>query len=119
MPKTRATARVAARPDPDAWGDDELMTLAEAAALFWPQGPISERTLRCAIRDSRLPISKVARRFFVTKIALRELSKCELVAKSRGAPATRADEGLFDDDHAMLRRTRTSAGRRRFFDAPS
>lgn len=109
----RTTARVLVRPDPDAWGDDELMTLAEAAALFWPQGPIVERSLRCAIRDSRLPCSRVARRIFVTKTALRELSKCEFVAKSRHAPARGMDDGLFDDDQAMLRRTRTATGRRR------
>jgi hypothetical protein len=48
MPRTAATARVTTRPDPSQWQDDELMTLGEAAALFCPDGPFSERTLRTA-----------------------------------------------------------------------
>jgi hypothetical protein len=59
--------RVAQHPNPAAWEDDELMSLGEAARLFWPHGPITERTLRTAIRDGRLPISQVAGKFFVTK----------------------------------------------------
>ena len=70
MPRTAEITRVAARPDPEEWRDDELMTMAEAAALLWPEGPITERTLRTAVRDGRLPISKVAGKFFVTKIAV-------------------------------------------------
>ena len=45
--------RVAQRPDPAAWGEDELMSLGEAARLHWPDGPIRERTLRTAVRDGR------------------------------------------------------------------
>jgi hypothetical protein len=63
MPRTAATARVTTRPDPSQWQDDELMTLGEAAALFCPDGPFSERTLRTAVRDGRLPISQVAGKF--------------------------------------------------------
>jgi hypothetical protein len=33
--------RVAARLDPQDWSADELMTLAEAAALLWPSGPLT------------------------------------------------------------------------------
>lgn len=69
--------RVADRPDPRSWGDDELMTLSEAARLHWPHGPITEHTLRTAVRDGRLAISQVAGKFFVTKRALADLSTCE------------------------------------------
>jgi hypothetical protein len=82
-----ATPRVAARPDPAAWGENELLSLAEATALFWPDGPITERTLRTAVRDGRLPISLVARKFFVTKTAIASLSRCEPLATGR-RPAT-------------------------------
>jgi hypothetical protein len=30
----KTTPRIAARPDPAAWADEELMTLGEAVALF-------------------------------------------------------------------------------------
>ena len=42
--------RVAARPDPSMWADDELMTFAEAASLMWPQGPLTASSLRTAYR---------------------------------------------------------------------
>jgi hypothetical protein len=42
--------RVAARPDPSMWADDELMTFAEAASLMWPQGPLTASSLRTDAR---------------------------------------------------------------------
>ncbi|MCS3928989.1 hypothetical protein M2175_004020 [Bradyrhizobium elkanii] len=69
--------RVKIRPDPSQWDDDELMTLAEAAMLMWPNGPLTETSLRTAVRDRRLAISVVAGKFLVTKAALRALSLCK------------------------------------------
>ncbi len=106
MPRTAANDRVTARPDPSQWRDDEIMTLREAAALFWPDGPFSERTLRTAVRDGRLPISQVARKFFVTKASLRVLSVCEPLRPARlGADALRGGGGL-ENDLAAIRRMR-------------
>lgn len=80
---TKRTDRVAERPDPAAWGDDELMNLSEAARLHWPcGGPITERTLRKLVRDGRLPISRLAGKFFVTRRALSRLSECTTVSPS-------------------------------------
>jgi hypothetical protein len=62
--------RVAARPDPAAWGDDELMTLAEAASLMWPQGPLTASSLRTAYRAGELEVAMIARKLLVTKRAL-------------------------------------------------
>jgi hypothetical protein len=95
------------------------MNLAEAAALFWPQGPISERTLRTAVRDRRLPISVVARKFYVTKAALRVLSRCEPIPPRRGSTAgreedqaaNRGDAGVFDSDLAAIHAMATRVGR--------
>ncbi|WP_027574000.1 hypothetical protein [Bradyrhizobium sp. WSM1743] len=72
-------ARICARPDPATWRDDELMTLAEAAALFWPEGPLTETSLRTAVRDHRLAISRIAGKFFTTKRAIAALEICEIV----------------------------------------
>jgi hypothetical protein len=73
---SRRIDRIAQRPDPAAWEEDELMSLREAARLHWPHGPITERTLRTAVRDGRLPISRLAGKFFVTRRALSTLSDC-------------------------------------------
>lgn len=53
----RASVRIAQRPRPELWDPDELMTLAEAAAVFFPDGPFSLSSLRTAIRDGDLAIA--------------------------------------------------------------
>lgn len=68
--------RVAARPDPTLWGEDELMSLAEAAHLFWPMGPLTERSLRTAVNDGDLPVKIVARKILTNRRAVQEMSKC-------------------------------------------
>lgn len=73
---TATPIRVVRRPDPALWDTDELMTLSEATALFWPDGPLTVRSLRTAIRDRRLPVSVIAGKHFVTKRALAEMSTC-------------------------------------------
>jgi hypothetical protein len=113
MQKHSIMPRVSARPNPDEWGEDELMTLAEAEALFWPHGPISERTLRTAIRDGRLPISQVARKFFVTKAALRSLSTCKPIASDADCAERSAKPSAFERDLAAVRAMRTGSGKRR------
>jgi len=50
---TKPPRRVAARPDPQMWSPGELMTFAEAAALFWPDGPLTASSLRTAFRYMR------------------------------------------------------------------
>lgn len=86
-------SRVTTRPDPEQWGEHELMSLAEAAALMWPQGPLTETSLRTAVRQGRLPISKVAGKFLTTRAALAMLAVCERlpaepVSQGSSAPAT-------------------------------
>jgi hypothetical protein len=78
--------RVRARPDPALWADDELMTLVEVAALYWPDGPLTETSLRTAVRDGRLPISQIAGKFFVTKTALRSLTVCQPFCAGTSVP---------------------------------
>jgi hypothetical protein len=45
--------RVARRPDPAAWSEDELVALHEAVALLWPLGPVTVSTLRTAMAACR------------------------------------------------------------------
>ncbi|WP_156635687.1 hypothetical protein [Methylobacterium sp. Leaf123] len=78
---TRVPPRIADRPRPEEWTDDELLTLPEAAALFWPAGPITTNTLRTAGRDGSLAITKVAGKFFTTPMAIRRMGLDEIGGK--------------------------------------
>ncbi len=67
--------RVAARPDPAQWRDDELLTFAEAAALLWPQGPLTASSLRTAYRAGELETVMIARKLMTTRAALRAMQE--------------------------------------------
>ncbi|MGA2491471.1 MAG: hypothetical protein ABSF67_00820 [Roseiarcus sp.] len=106
--------RVAARPDTQQWGLDELMTLAEAAALHWPTGPLTARSLRTAVDDGLLPVVMVARKLLTSRRAIQEMGRCSTRMKpetgrkpdspSTGAKASRqAAEDAFD---RLMRETR-------------
>lgn len=77
-------ARVAARPDPKDWGEDELMTLPEAAALLWPEGPLTTHSLRVAVRDGVLAVAVVAGRYLTTRKAIAEMSSCRRLGVGGG-----------------------------------
>lgn len=70
--------RIQGRSDPKDWGDDELMTLAEAAALFWPEGPLTTTSLRTAERDNKLEVAHIAGKLLTTKAAIVRMSACHL-----------------------------------------
>ena len=65
--------RIAMRPDPKDWDNDESLTLDEAAALFWPHGPLTTTSLRTAIKDKQLAFVAVAGKFLTTPAALKEM----------------------------------------------
>lgn len=67
--------RVAARPDPKDWADDELLTFAEAAALLWPSGPLTASSLRTAYRAGELEVVMIARKLLVTKADLAAMTE--------------------------------------------
>ena len=68
-------ARVEARPDPAAWRDDEALTLAEAARLFFPDGPLSEKSLRHAAAHGQLGAVRVAGKLLTTAGAVRRMMR--------------------------------------------
>ena len=79
--------RVRRRSSPAEWDPDEPMTLTEAVAVFFPEGPLSVASLRTEIRKGRLRASKVAGRLFVTPADLRSLFAPERwagLARDRG-----------------------------------
>lgn len=76
-PRTpRLPLRVENRPSPDQWSDDELLTLDEAAHLFWPNGPLTTTSLRTAVRDRQLDVARIAGKILTCKAALRRMSAC-------------------------------------------
>jgi hypothetical protein len=93
MARTAAPTRVKARPDPLQWRDDELLTLDEAAALFWPAGPLSTASLRTAHRNGQLAVAIIARKFLTTKAAVEAMARESLnVMASRPAVRERHPE---------------------------
>jgi hypothetical protein len=76
--------RVRERPDPESWGEDELITLAEAAELFWPKGPLRTASLRTAARDGQLAIAAIAGKFMTTPRALKEMATCAMMKRPSG-----------------------------------
>jgi hypothetical protein len=74
-PKTIRPLRVERRPDPREWADDELMTLPEAAALFWPEGPLTTTSLRTAVRDRMLEVAEIAGKVLTTKAGRRRFHR--------------------------------------------
>jgi hypothetical protein len=53
----------------------ELMTFAEAAALMWPDGPLTASSLRTAYRAGELEVVVIARKLLVTKRALAAMAE--------------------------------------------
>lgn len=64
------------------------MTLAEAAVVFFPDGPLTLSSLRTAIRDGALAVARVAGKILSTPRAIREMTKPYSVAKPK-----RRDQG--------------------------
>src|ERR1700676_1896556 len=68
--------RVAKRRRPEDWKGDELLTLSEAAFLFWPEGPLTTTSLRTAVRDGMLDVVEIAGKLLTTPNAIRRMSAC-------------------------------------------
>lgn len=65
--------RIRRRSDPAQWDLEEPLTLAEAVALLFPEGPLTVASLRTEIRKGRLRFSRVAGRLFVSRAAINSL----------------------------------------------
>jgi hypothetical protein len=91
MPKRKIDklARAKARSDPAQWGEDEVMTLVEAAVVFFPHGPLTLSSLRGAAAAGTLEIAKVAGKDLTTPRAIRKLVKPSCLA----AKPSRHDSG--------------------------
>jgi hypothetical protein len=50
--------------------------LPEAAALMWPNGPLTVSSLRTAVRDGQLQVVVVAGKILTNRAALRKMGTC-------------------------------------------
>jgi hypothetical protein len=115
-PKRKGTSgsgvppRVLLRPHPSQWSDDELMSLPEAVALFWPKGPLTISSMRTAIRNCQLPYADIAGKFLINKSGIAALSVCRSRSQVRQSPptvpATHSSSGALD----RIRQLRETAG---------
>ena len=80
--------RVEKRPRPEQWVDDEPMTLVEAAAVFFPEGPLTVASLRTTIRRGELAYVMRAGKMLTTPGAMRDMMKPQF--RVRGDPPDRA-----------------------------
>jgi hypothetical protein len=117
MMKPDLPPRVAARPDPAQWRLDEFLTLAEAAILFWPDGPIKTASLRTAQRDGQLAVARVAGKVLTTRGAVEDMIRGALLAapraprrkaERRAPPAKHPDEELRAKIEALVSPARTN-----------
>ncbi len=67
--------RVAARPLPEQWRDGEPMSFLEAAQVFFPEGPFSDRGLRHAAKGGQLDRVEINGRHFTTPEAIRSMTR--------------------------------------------
>jgi hypothetical protein len=82
--------RVAARPRPEDWAEDDPLRLEEAVAIFAGRLPITVALLRNEIAKGRLVPAKVAGKYFVTPLQLRELFRpCPAPPKVPGSICAR------------------------------
>jgi hypothetical protein len=68
--------RIARRPQPAMWDLDELLTLEEAAALHWPEGPLTARSLRTAAENGALGTVMIARKRLTSRRNILAMSQC-------------------------------------------
>jgi hypothetical protein len=79
-------SRVVERNDPQAWAEDDLLTMAEAAMLFWPRGPLRAASLRNAAKNGQLAIVIIAGKMMTTKKALKNMANCTAAKRHEVAP---------------------------------
>ena len=98
----RRPPRVKSRPDPSDWGLTEILTLRESAALYWPNGPLTERSLRTAVRDGTLGVTWIAGRLYTTKESILAMTRCTNERTTRPRRPARGAEPPAEGEAAQV-----------------
>jgi hypothetical protein len=81
--------RAKRRPHPEDWGPDEPMTLIEAVAVFFPDGPLTLSSFRTEIAAERLEVARVAGKDLTTPRAIRKMmTPCRAAKPNRPVSGT-------------------------------
>ena len=94
--------RLVARPTAEAWDADELVSLAEAAALFFPAGPLSAASLRAACRRGELACVSVCGKAFTTPRAVQTMKGLSTKPICRSRLAEGAHAAAMDGAAALV-----------------
>jgi hypothetical protein len=86
-----APVRIVARPHASMWSPVEILSLAEAACLYWPHGPLTTKSLRTAARDGSLAVTWIAGKVFTSPQAIAEMTKPSRSGRPRDWRAARSD----------------------------
>jgi hypothetical protein len=111
--------RVKRRPNPENWGPDEPMTLIEAVAVFFPDGPLTLSSFRTEIAAERLEVARVAGKDLITPRAIRKMiTPCPAAKPNRpvsGTEKTRASgtSGIENGKLAQAAAEKTLTARRK------
>jgi hypothetical protein len=97
--------RVMARPEPSQWQETELMSLPEAAALFWPDGLLSVANLRKLVASRRLAHVRLTRKVLTSKASIIRMSECALDPVDSCASEPPAPVTPCLDERERLRKT--------------
>jgi hypothetical protein len=85
--------RIEVRPHPADWRDDEMLSLPEAACLFFPRGPLGEKSLRNAAQKGQLGVVLVASKLFTTPGAIKAMIRPVTASPSAGEGSARNGQG--------------------------
>lgn len=91
MSRVDALRRVRARPSPDDWGDEEVMTLIEFEAVFRERWPLTVAGLRNAINKGRLTASLVSGSYWITPAAVKAMFECPASTKAPASICEKAE----------------------------
>jgi hypothetical protein len=70
--------RVLEKPLPSQWNPEDLLSLPEAAALFWPTGgPITVTSLRNAVKKNLLEVAEINGKIFTSPSAIGRMCRCD------------------------------------------
>jgi len=64
------------------------MSFREAAALFWPEGPLGVSSLRSAHRNGQLAAAEIAGKLLTTKASIKEMVRTGLRVRRPHDPPT-------------------------------
>jgi len=112
MATTPTPPRIVERPDPSQWGMDELLTLPEAARLFWPSGPLTVNSLRRAVDSNQLAHVRIARKLLTTRASILQMAQCATCGRT-GAPDVASSVRNVDQEEQERLRQAVYGRRRR------